>query len=45
MLMVFIILVHTSVVSGQDLWQWTSDECRQSTDRLKDLEQRATGQH
>lgn len=24
----------------QDLWQWTSDECRQSTDRLKDLEQR-----
>eukprot|EP00438_Fugacium_kawagutii_P010496 Skav205489 [mRNA] locus=scaffold830:505662:518520:- [translate_table: standard] len=24
----------------QDLWQWTSDECRQSNDRLKDLEQR-----
>lgn len=24
----------------QDLWQWTSDECRQSSDRLKDLEQR-----
>eukprot|EP00435_Cladocopium_sp_Y103_P051093 s1955_g15.t1 len=24
----------------QDLWQWTSDECRQSNERLKDLEQR-----
>jgi len=24
----------------QDLWQWTSDECRQSSERLKDLEQR-----
>ena len=26
----------------QDLWQWTSDECRQSSERLKDLEQRVS---